>query len=195
MKKCHTVSTIVMLLLFLCIATGCATYPEDAVRSFGELPFTNHSEIKCDDDVRLYMTIIGDTHKKFGISLYISAAPFTEAGLSYEWRYYNVIDENLGGFGYSFWYKGGDFSPADVLKDFIKQNKECLTYNSDEARYRITFTLGAFEWAEDITATNQDIVFIVFGSTMIKNGVNPDAVEGWEYDVENNCFVKSFDIG
>lgn len=132
--------------------------------------------------------------------MHISAEPFANAGLSSEWMDHNVITSGncfpgtcFGSSEFNVYRRG--LTHAQALGIYIMKNRKDFLYKSQEARYSITYPMGAFEWAKDIKATKEDIVFIVYGQTMIENGVNPYAVDGWKYDEEHNWFIKSFDVG
>ena len=206
MRKRRAVAKIAILVALLLLITSIViirfSYPIDAVRSFDELAYTidfSSYVFKGDDSAYLQMHYMGYPDIESDIFMHINPDPFTKAGLSYEWRYSNVITSDNcfagTGFGHGFSLYRRNVVPAEALKAFIRQNKDWFTYISDEERYCISFPLGSFEWAKDINATTQDIVYIVYGKTMIENGVDPYAVDGWEYDSEHNWFTKSFDIG
>ena len=112
--------------------------------------------------------------------LLIHTKPFEEAGMDVSKL------EKAGNDVWYIGYTGSQQGPTTALDDFqIIADKYSENIKYDAALDRYCFDLGdgnMFEWARDITVNDISIVFVLNPEPFIAAGVDPNNVEGWEYE-------------
>jgi hypothetical protein len=179
---------VIALAIAVAALAACASLDvvgKDAVRAFGELPYTGGSgeiKIAVDESASLGMTY-ADGNKGGSISMFIDAAPFIAAGLSREYIDANVVSGNIIAFSITYDTSAkASATPADALADFMKTHRSDIGYHTALDHYNIDFGGGnMFEWAKDLSANDKDIVFALNPEPFIAAGVDPNAIDGWVY--------------
>ncbi len=146
----------------------------------------------------------------YDVMLEFDVQPFLAAGLDPEKlsENYTLQDGKLTvgiKYGKDHFSHENQPTPLGAFEHLEKSYRSSIGYHSSMGHYNITLGEEAlFEWAQDMSANHQDIVFALSPEPLISAGVDPEQVEGWSYaqvmvghsDASETAWklLKSFDI-
>lgn len=123
----------------------------------------------------------------YDVMLEVDAQPFLAAGLNPEklpenYTFYEgklIVGVNYG--ENNFTYADGS-TPLSAFENLKKYYRSEIGYHASMGHYNIALGDGnLFEWAQDMTVNDKDIVFAMNPVPLIDAGVDPKQVEGWSY--------------
>lgn len=137
----------------------------------------------------------------------IDAAPFIEAGLDVSLLPEGTFNEGFIVLGQALKdAKASNVSAASALETLIVANRDILGFHENLGHYNISLGNGnLFEWAEDASTNDKDIVFVLDPQIFVDAKVDPTLISGWVYaevmvmdasgkEVTVNKLLKPFDL-
>jgi hypothetical protein len=201
MKKYVGIVLAALVLLASCAAID--VVGADAVRALGDVLDVLPAR---EDTSGGGWTLAADDFAAVGLAfdiliVYIDPAPFIAAGLDVT-AISPLPNEIVSTLGISFRTPSYDMlninvpkTPLEAFEKGVKANRKSVGYHSEMDHYNLDFGDGnMLEWAKDLASNDKDLVFVLNAEPLIAAGVDPNAVEGWSYDAEENMFLKIYNI-
>ena len=153
-----------------------------------------------------------ERERPFDVYISFDAAPFVNAGLDTA-KLPDAMKPKLPdgqlvvgsrlskGMKYS-----GDVTPLSSFEQIALLNRDSIGFHAPLGHYGVTVADGfVFEFAEDMSKNDKDIVFVLDPKIFIDAGVTPEKVEGWAFakvpledewgrPYEAEKFLKPFDL-
>ena len=172
---------------------------KEAVTSFDKVLNTEEISITADEVNKGWSLEAPDSSVRFiwsedyssspfyDVMLEIDAKPFLDAGLDPEKlpeNYVRYDGKLIIGVKYSennFTYAEGS-TPLSAFENLEKYYRSEIGYHASMGHYNVALGDGnLFEWAQDMTTNDKDIVFAMNPVPLIDAGVDPEQVDGWSY--------------
>jgi hypothetical protein len=153
-----------------------------------------------------------DGERPFDVYISFDAAPFVNAGLDTD-KLPDAMKPKLtegrlvGGGKLSKGMKyEGDVTPLSSFEQIALLDRDSIGFHAPLGHYGVTVAEGfVFEFAEDMSKNDKDIVFVLDPKIFIDAGVTPEKVEGWTFakvpledewgrPYEAEKFLKPFDL-
>lgn len=172
---------------------------KEAVTSFDKVLNTEEISITADEVNKGWSLEAPDSSVRFiwsedyssspfyDVMLEIDAKPFLDAGLDPEKLPENYVlydGKLIIGVKYgenNFTYAEGS-TPLSAFENLEKYYRSEIGYHASMGHYNVSLGDGnLFEWAQDMTTNDKDIVFAMNPVPLIDAGVDPEQVDGWSY--------------
>ncbi|MGN0732108.1 MAG: hypothetical protein ACI4MA_09415 [Treponema sp.] len=176
-----------------------------ALVSFEKLLNSDVISIKIDDELKGYSLSAPDGSARFfwssdensvyDVMLEFDAEPFLQAGLDEKKLPANYVlngGKLFTGIKYgepeqknkSTSHLEADTSGAfSAFEKFVKNHREKIAFHAAMNHFNVDLGSGnLFEWAQDMSVNDKDIVFALNPQVLIEAGVEPEKVAGWSYE-------------
>jgi hypothetical protein len=150
--------------------------------------------------------------RPFDVYISFDAAPFVDAGLD-EDKLPDAMKAKLsdgqlvvgGKLSKGIKY-AGDVAPLSSFEQIALLDRDSIGFHAPLGHYGVTVAEGfVFEFAEDMSKNDKDIVFVLDPKVFVDAGVTPEKVEGWAFakvpledewgrPYEADKFLKPFDL-
>ena len=172
-----------------------------SIRSFGDV-LTNAPHLVSRDEVNLGWSLTApdgsarffwsydfEASPLFDVMIEFVANPFITAGLDPAKLDDNVLFNAESGLFIAGTKLGterlryrGEFTPLTSYEHIVRLKRFAIGYHAAGDHYGVELGNGnIFEWANDMTNNNNDMVFALNPEPFIAAGVDPNNIEGWVF--------------
>lgn len=201
-KKSLPKKLILLGITLLTLSTITACNQLDSIgkgssKSFDEIVNEIPDNVTSDEDNSIWSLEAPDESARFiwsqdfskteyDAKLELDLEPFLAAGLDITMLPEEMIQEDkivvgvdLGEDELSY---DDEITPLSSYKQIVKHNRDYISYHSGMDHYGIDLGNGnMFEWANNMSKNDKDIVFVLDPNMFVEAGVNPEEIEGWVY--------------
>lgn len=222
-RKAFIIGISITMLLGLTACNKLDVIGDKSISSFEELLNQNTNLVGLDTQYLSWSLVAPDNMARFAWStdynmtqsfdafIEIDAQPFIDAGMDIgilHGGFYAIGDKIITGVDFSnesLSYEG-DVTPLESYRYLVEYARDSVKYHSSMDHYGVDLGNGnMFEWANDMSKNDMDMVFALNPEPLIEAGVDPLKIEGWEYTkveqmdengkmIEVDRFVRAYNL-